>query len=691
MAVAFSYDDPRAQEILKRADERCRRVKTFRQQYDQRRLYFYRQYLGQRDPLFYPDNVTPRSNSFFNYPFSNVETVVAKAYRTLFPNSNWFEVSGKGTSDAGAAEKMDAVQKYMMHKAGFACTVQDLIRTIAIYGHGALKVDWDWEQDVVNYKQAILVDVGGNKFIEPAVVGTNEFNQQIIGNPQTGLPAELNPQTGQPLIADVQVAQKQIARMCPKFQAIDPYDLLIDPDGQVVVHMVEYTLAQLLAINATNPELFYPEALETLQTKILAQSKEPSEVILRIAEIWDSLDKTCTQIVYGKDQDAIRWKDARAAFRGVNYSYYRSREVYGGDPVLLWHGPNQFAHQRVPIVHTSYVKLPNEVYGIGVIEPIAELTESLNKFSNMIVDNWNLGINRRYAYDINADIDHEQLRFVNVPGGMVGVNGDPTKVLQELPFMTPTAGDYQLLGIYKGVIEMVSGISDFYAKGIGSPTNNDTATGITSVIAEADQKFGLFIANIVRDILTPTLEMVGSMIQQNVTDELEMQITDELPAIPKYAVAKPEELIGNFNYDFAASYYSSNKLIRQRTLLEFMNIAGGSPYWNQYEALRVLAKLYDIPERKMLLYTPEQVAQMQAQQKAEAIDMMILEHMLNVEGAARTSQAKPQAGKDGRPKTSPGGDLPGAGLTSTIRNFAQSMGSNVLGTSGFGEGALGAK
>ena len=42
----------------------CQRLRNFRRPYDQRRSYFYRQFIGQRDRRMYPDNITPRSNTF---------------------------------------------------------------------------------------------------------------------------------------------------------------------------------------------------------------------------------------------------------------------------------------------------------------------------------------------------------------------------------------------------------------------------------------------------------------------------------------------------------------------------------------------------------------------------------------------------------------------------------------------------
>src|SRR5205814_2361762 len=65
-------------DILQRTLNDLRRMRYFRRQYDQRRALFYRQYLAQRDTKYFPDNITPRANTFIPYALSNVETTVSR-------------------------------------------------------------------------------------------------------------------------------------------------------------------------------------------------------------------------------------------------------------------------------------------------------------------------------------------------------------------------------------------------------------------------------------------------------------------------------------------------------------------------------------------------------------------------------------------------------------------------------------
>src|SRR5581483_9017695 len=498
-------DDPNA-DITNKVIEHLRRMRYFRKQYDQRRAYFYRQYLGQRDQRFYPDNITPRANTFVPYPLSNVETIVSRVLDAFFSYEDWFEAKGRSAQDEPSAEKMQVVLLYLLKKGKFIPAFESLVRNICIYGHAAIKVDWDWDYDWVTYSQPIpALDENGMPIIQPVP----DMNTGQI--------------TMQPVIQGYQPARKPVPRACPRFIPIDVYDLLLDPDGGIVAHLTERTLGQMLREQQMSVEaamedpskkpLYMPAALNLLVHRVSENVKSPDnplDTVIRLAEVWNEYDQTQTIITYGEDAEAISWKDLRASYRAAGYSPYK-RKVYAGQPLLLYHGEIPFMHKRAPILATSFIKIPNEAFGLGAIEIISDLTESMNKFVNMITDNWNLGINRRFAFDVNADIDHEALNSFNVPGGKVAVNGDPSKVILPLPFFTPQAGDYQILELFKGMVEQTSGVSDFYNKAVGSPTGNRTATGINSVMQESNFRFKMFIRNLEVDVLQPLLNMCASM------------------------------------------------------------------------------------------------------------------------------------------------------------------------------------
>ena len=609
------------------------RMRNFRRPYDQRRAYFYRQYIGQRDRRLYPDNLTPRSNTFVPIPKSNVDHIVARTHDAFFSIDPYIEVRPKGgTPEQGW--QMEAVMLTSLKKAQWIQKLELAIRDCCIYGHMGVKVDWDWDYDIVSGPEPVYA-------MQPQVdPNTGQPMVDLQGQPMM-MPV-WGPD-GLPIQTGVNLVTKQVPRNCPKLIPIDIYDLLIDPDGKQKAHVMEMSWGELKRSVETKPDLYFPEAIAELTSKLKQyRDLDADGIIIRMAEFWDDTSKTNTVVTFGEDADAIGWKDRRYQYRNASYSAYK-RRVYNGPPVLLYTGPNPFAHKRIPILDFAYVPIKGDAFGIGLIETISDLCEGINVFTNMITDNWNMSINRRYAYDVQMDIDHDQLDMGNVPGGKVGVVGDPQKAIFPLPNFTPNQQDYMILDIYQKFTEAGSGIDDFYSKGIGSPGPNNTASGIDSAMQTGGYSFKLFIRRFELEVLQPLCEMVASMIQQFGTDELEWNITNAPPGIPKWGHVKLTDLFGDYAFDFVGANYATGKVVKQRNLMAFYNLAMQSPYANQGEFLREIARSMEIPFASRLLKPDQQVQQEQQAQTSARQQEELIKELLKIEGKLVSTQAgKPE-------------------------------------------------
>ncbi len=695
------------------------RMLRFRRPYDPIRFKWFRQYVSSRDQKMFPDGLTPRANTFVPYAFSNVETVVSRTHDALFAVRPFFECNGRGEQDAPAADQMQLVLDYKLHRSGLPQATDLFVRNCAMYGHAAIKVDWDWGFDIITKPQEVPIMV--------PVIDPN--SKQPVMDPTTGQPAmqpAINPMTMQSLTQVITQTTK-VPRNRPKFYVIDPYDLLVDPDGCMIAQCVEKTFGQLKAeaaqyLEATGNELYFAAGLKELEDSIQTVENK-DDVIIRMAEFWNETDNTTTTVTFGEDRDAIGWKDQRYAVRsGSSYSPYK-RQVYTGPTILLYTGENPFGHKRCPILHTSYVKLANEVYGIGVIETACDLNEALNQMVNMIRDNWNIGVNHRLVYDTTMDIDHEALNNANIPGGKVGVSGNPANAIMPLPAFTPNANDYSLMDLYKGQIELSTGISDFYSKGVGGPGANSTATGISSIINESNYRFKLFIRNLELDIMQPMLEMCAMNVIQFMSQQEEVMIAEAPGVIPTYVTVTPQALVGAFQFDLVAANYATNETVRQRNLMALMGIMEQNPYIDQFEATKMIMKTFKIPNYVSMLKSPQQVQMEQQAQYQQMMQEMILQHQgelekIKVQAEAKIEEAKARGqenpgkpnvanigkditfplqgskgasrgkgGPEGRPRRpmQPEGQIPGAGATSGARDTGQGMGLNSLGLGGTAE------
>lgn len=651
------------------------RMRNFRRPYDQRRAYFYRQYIGQRDRRMFPDNLTPRSNTFVPYPQSNVDAIVGRVHDAFFSVEEWIEARPKGGSPEQAWQ-MQQVMLTLMKKAQAIKAIELLTRDCGIYGHCGLKVDWDWDYDVVTgpepmYQMQPVLDNQGQP-IQKFDADGNPTGEQVQ-MPVMG-------QDGNPIQIGTNLVSKRVPRNCPKFIPIDIYDLLLDPDGKQKAHVMELSWGEMCRSYESNPKLYYPEAMADLTQKLSQYRKEDRDgIIIRMAEFWDDTNKTTTLVTFGEDADAIGWKDRRYQYRNASYSAYK-RRVYNGPPVLLYTGPNPFAHKRIPILDLAYKPVKGDAYGIGLIETISDLCEGINVFVNMITDNWNLGINKRYAYDVQADIDHEQLRMGNSPGGLVGVVGNPSNIIMPIETYTPAQQDYMIVDLYKNMVEMGSGIDDFYGKGVGASGSNDTASGISQIISQSGYVFKLFIRRMELEILQPMCEMVASMIQQFGSEEVEYSITNAPPGIPKWGRVSLENLLGFYEFDFVCANYATGKATKQRNLMAFYNLAQQSPYCNQGEFLREIGRSLDLPFMNRLLKTDDQVSQesqsaTQARQQEE-----LVKELLKMEGKAFVEQLKkPEFMPMGSVKTNSPNVAHGQAIQGQVEQYLGDVVESVMG------------
>lgn len=633
-----------------------KRMRYFRRQYDLRRAHYYRQYLGQNDTKFYPDNLTKRSNTYVPYPFSTVENIVSRVMDAFFSMEDWFEVKPKPPySTEDQADQMQAALLDKMHKGNFVHAFEQLVRNLLIYGQNAIKVDWDFSYTTVTSRvpiyreepvmQPIIDPATGQPVIGPD--GMPILQPAVDENGQPVMQPVIGPD-GQPMIAGWQAKQEEVPKAIPRFTVIDVYDYLYEPDGAYEAHLTERTWRELKEEQSANLQAmlsdpnrqptYFQDGLDTLGQR-LSNEQDADEIVIRLAEFWNKNDNTWTIMTFGEDPEGISFKDLRASFRATAYSPYK-RRTYGGESILLYDGENPFYHKRSPILHSDYIKLPNEAFGLGTIEIISDLAEALNRFVNMISDNWNIGINHRYAYDINAEIDHESLQRFNVPGGFVGVVGTPDRVIFPLPQFTPSAGDYQILEIYKPMIEMAAGISDFYSKGVGGSGGNKTATGIQQIIGESNYRLKMFIRNLEVDILQPTLEMCASMVQQFIDQPWDAANPKaNAPGQPQTVTIDPKALIGTYQFDVVAANYATSKIVRQRNLMALAQVMKDNPFINIEAATREILRTFEIKHIDQIMKSGQQVQQEQQQQMQMQMMMQQMQHQQEIEKIQTKGQA----------------------------------------------------
>jgi len=529
-------------------------AKSFKSEYENGWLEAYRQYLSASEPRYFPDGQTKRSSVFVPYAFSNVEGVVARIADIIIPNNDWFDVTGFEGKDRKDAEKMYKLLQYGFQKSFIIDKIHDFLKLWAIFGFAVAKVDWSR-----NKKKVV------------------KFNKQILEGIESNI-----------IIPEAQEVEDNF----PGFEVISPFNIFIDPaatcidNARHIMHETELTVKQLKEGADGDDPIFIPERV----AEVLADLGEVRDSdLVRVLEYWTD-DKVCVMTLSEGDtaEDKI---DEMHSYRGASQT--GNKEVKKVGEYVIREEENPFLHGRKPFVGDSYTRLPNQVYGVGIVEPNQRLQETLNVMVNMIIDNWNQGVNRRYVYSRDADIDLNDFNNFNVPGGLVGVYGDATKAVNPLPSFTPAPGDYGILDLIKSMIALSSGMDDFYARGQGSARSNRTAAGIQQVIDQMGFRFKDLIKNLEQRVLKQILDMNVVLWQQFIGDNepVEIRITGQEPMVK----VSPVEIYKQFDFVPVAAQNLMNKSVKLQNIAQFSQMFGTSPFVDQYELVNSYAQLIDLP------------------------------------------------------------------------------------------------
>lgn len=677
--------------MVRDADSVVERLLMFRRPYEDRWNELYRHLVGKATPRTYP-NGKPRANVFANFPFSNVNFVRNTINEALFSMDPPMETLPGGALDEEAAAKMQLVlEKLAVRDARLRHVMNEYVGGLATYGFYALDIGWDWDLDFV-YQQ-----------VDQPVPVTAQTPSYLIGNnPETGEPLVLDPASGMPAVQRVKQLVP-VPRNRPKYTVLDIFDVAIDPDGAYIAKFFDKTLPQMERENqvaqAAGMELYNPDALTRLKMAVYAggETEQTRNALIRGCELWNATDNTFTLFTTNEDLTSLMFKDQRYTYRSATYSQLRRNVAKGIPKTLLATGYNPYAHCKVPILYSHYTKLPGETFGMGVIEPTFNSTEMFNACASMIMDIWNSGVNQRYAYDTSRDMDLGDLRDINNPSGLVPVNGDPANILMPIPTHVPDAGAYSVLPMFQQMIESGANISDSYQRGVGSTTGNKTATGINSVIQQANKGMTQLALQLCEDIVQPLFQMTASNIQQFLTNDIEVRITDgQQPSIPTvrgpFITITPAELVGNFDFRITGAAYMEDRFTLQansRMMLE--TIATLSPEWLKPDAaIAELMRVHRIPYPHRFIRTAEEV-------QAERDRQMIMAYFQAITAAQQgeAEAAAAEAGKDKGSTSSGGGGKKTTGgpqrpmptvdeVTGVARQYAQRMGANAMGTANTG-------
>lgn len=335
----------------------------------------------------------------------------------------------------------------------------------------------------------------------------------------------------------------------PNFEPLNIYDCFPDPNATSKENMRWFiyrrfkTLDELKAENETRGIEFYKN-LDKLEKAYNAKDQEnrASTAIGGQDIQWREHRRVMlgNQEFLGKDESN---RDIVILTRFTKEGWVDMCPEYGN--LIIREVENPYFHGELPIIYNVDYAYPNELYGMGEIEPIERIQRAINAVLNQRLDNVQLTLNTMWKVRKDAGVDMHTL--VSRPGNVItasDINGiEPISV----PDVTGQTF-VQTMNYLTASLQNGSGITD-YTMGVNNESSvaNKTATGARLIQQEANAQFKLKIQLFNHNVVQEIANHWKDLRIQFTTEEQNLRIIgkDEVEKLLKTTDLAKTDLQGN--------------------------------------------------------------------------------------------------------------------------------------------------
>lgn len=284
----------------------------------------------------------------------------------------------------------------------------------------------------------------------------------------------------------------------PDFEVLDMFDFLIDPDAPDfeqanVIRKLERSLSGIQA----SP--IYSN-LETVRAQSLNQTDSDNQHKKSKRRAFGLDDSLPEQNLSESEKVSLleAWGDFTVGER-VFKNYVC---VIANQQTVIRFEPNPYDSGMKPFIFTSFIPVPNEVYGIGAIEKSLGLQHAINTLTNQKLDIINLSINSPFTYLISDDV-FDPDTMVTRPGALIPVKSHDT--LRPVQYLNNFTVAFTEIADLKAEVQEATGALKYF-------TGNDnsqyrTATEVSALLQGGTQKFSFFLAHLEHTSLEPFLKI----------------------------------------------------------------------------------------------------------------------------------------------------------------------------------------
>lgn len=404
--------------------------------------------------------------------FEAVETIQSNLLNTLFPNNEkFFTVVPQKTTETQQARAIENRLSSILEASQFTDNYALFLKQAIITGNTAAAVVWEEE----TYQR-----------VEHRMV-------ELLGQP----------------ITTEKVLVEETGFSGPLLNVIDMADFYIDPEAStfneaMVMHRMDRTLSEL------NDAGLY-DNLTTLQQRQQVVDNKTTASPMRLGG--QSKKVTSPKEITSIQQERYSLLEVWGDFviNGKLYKNYVCTVSESG--VLLRFESNPYECGKKPFIFTTFIPLPNQLYGLGAIQQSLGLQHTINTLTNQKLDVINLSINNPFTYLINDDIfDPETV--VSKPGALIPVKSHDT--LRPVQYLNNYTVAFQEIADLKSEIQEATGALKYFSGSSNSleGLNNRTATEVSALVQGGRQKFNSLLSHLEHTSLEPYLTLAFEFLKQ---------------------------------------------------------------------------------------------------------------------------------------------------------------------------------
>lgn len=443
----------RQEELLKEYLGEFNRFETWRKPYENLWNEIYKLYLSVLQSFKTPT----RAKIFIPVTFQVIEAALPKLLNVIVAGRDFFEAIpyDDSESERGVAEKIKKLLHFQLEKAGFVVKFVDFLKQLLLYGTSYFYIYWKVKREWVWTRTPIRQDVSFLGFtLGSRIVGWDEKKEYVVTERR------------------------------PEIEVLDILDVYPDPmapnedEGKSIWIRTWADLDEIKEMGKGKYPIY-----ANVDSPELPSGKSSSGTYSEVRQSrFGARGQTDPTIASNKVELLSRWGKCDLDGDGIKEE---TVFIIANRRVLLQAKPNQFHHQKRPVIRATLFPVPMEWFGIGLIEPVIPLQHELNTIRRQRLDNINLILNRMWKVSTLADVDLDTL--VSSPNGVVLT--DDMNAVEALETPDVTQSSYSDAATIQADIENVTAPRS--VQGIPeSGRLGRTARGAQLIITQALEKFG---------------------------------------------------------------------------------------------------------------------------------------------------------------------------------------------------------